>query len=44
MGLDGTVLDGAEGAQPSAEAALHLALYARDRGLGAVLHAPPRAR
>lgn len=39
MGLDGTVLDGAEGAQPSAEAALHLALYARDSGLGAVLHA-----
>ncbi|MGD1987984.1 MAG: class II aldolase/adducin family protein, partial [Pseudomonadales bacterium] len=31
MGLDGTMLDGAEGAQPSAEAALHLALYARDR-------------
>lgn len=39
MGLDGTVLDGAEGAKPSAEAALHLALYTRDRGLGAVLHA-----
>ena len=39
MGLDGAVLDGAEGAKPSAEAALHLALYARDRTLGAVLHA-----
>ncbi len=39
MGLDGTVLDGAEGAKPSAEAALHLALYARDASIGAVLHA-----
>ena len=39
MTLDGTVLDGAEGARPSAEAALHLALYARDASIGAVLHA-----
>ena len=38
MDLDGTLLDGAEGAKPSAEAALHLALYARDPAIGAVLH------
>ena len=38
MDLDGTLLDGADGARPSAEAALHLALYARDPAIGAVLH------
>ena len=41
---DGTVLAGAEGRRPSAEAGLHQALYRRDARIGAILHThAPRA-
>lgn len=36
--LDGTPVAGPPGARPSAETRLHLALYQRDPGIGAVLH------
>jgi len=43
-GTDGTVIAGAEGRKPSAEAGLHQALYRRDANIGAVLHThAPRA-
>ena len=42
--LDGTLIAGAEGRRPSAEAGLHQALYRRDPQIGAILHThAPRA-
>ena len=44
VGLDGRVVDGAADRRPSAEAALHRALYRREAAIGAVLHThAPRA-